>query len=125
MATETQLDASHDDEYSLEYFRANVKGCPNLKLFRDCVNIFGHLSSVLLTFPIKKPLETYEARYRRMESKVVSDYIMSRSNPEAVAALDSLIMEFNANLNTINDQEDFVAVEKFFKEALKIVEESQ
>ena len=49
------------------------------------------------------------------------DYVMELSDPEAVAAYDQLVDEFNADLERIKTEQDFAAAKDFARRAKELI----
>lgn len=95
-----------------------------LKINLDYTNAWAYLVYVLDQKCIEdlEPIRLYEEYFRskpRERKEVV--YIMSMSDPEAVAALDRAVTEFNTDLDRIKQEEDWEAVENFIAKIKKLM----
>lgn len=97
------------------------------KLDVDYLNVWTSLRNRLelikrdsLDFQSLPPALHYEKYLQQYPEDV--EYIMKLSDPEAVAAMDRLVDEYNADLERIRREKDFVAVGGFVARAIKIVD---
>jgi len=86
------------------------------KLYGDAFNAWP------IYRPIQRlcPVEHYE-NYLCRTSPQSKDYIMSISDPEAVAAFDRLVDEFNADVERIKQQNDEATKDRFVQRAKELI----
>lgn len=102
-------------------------GC---KMDHDAINVWGSLSFVLpglsQTWDRVTPRRHYkeyvmESDKKNNENQKYADFVMERSDPQAVAAFDALVDEFNADLERIKREKDYNALKNFLARAKELV----
>lgn len=111
-----------------EFARGRRLTRDSLNLWEDVRVWFGEKEEcerlgIPFTFEPLKPLEHYEAYYKRKLSwnEGEADELMEKSDPPAVAAFDALVDEFNLHLDEVV-QKGLSEVTKYYRRAVEIVD---
>jgi hypothetical protein len=115
------------DTLSSEEIEMAMKGLNQSKTLNvDVLNAWAQIMPMfrsIVKIEQLEPIEKYEDYFKRKEAQSpgLYDYVMSLSSPEAVAALNDLATEFNADLDRIKREKDYGALEKYFERAREII----
>lgn len=121
---ETPVEHSKIYQYAVERFD---DGC---KLDHDAMNVWVVLGyavpAVPMTLERLKPVRHYQEYVEGIDQKfgengVYAAMIMQRSDPQTVAAFDALAVEFNADLERIKREKDFVTAKQYLEKAKELV----
>lgn len=78
-----------------------------------------------LFWEILKPIEKYKDYLIMQYDKASFDYVISKSDPEAILELDRLIDEFNADFERIKEEKNCDALLAWRDRAVKIIREKK
>ena len=118
MEIENGGNSQHENDKIAEEFIRRM--FTHAKLDHDTYNVWHKLplNEKQWKGPIE-PLQHYEERIRRAAN--LSDLILQLSDPEAVAAYNRLVDEFNAALPEINRKKYFETTRNFWERARKLI----
>ena len=68
-----------------------------------------------------RPRDTYEAHFHARKEPEVANYVLASSRQNSVLSYNSLVMEFNGDLERIKKEKDHMAVRSFYDRAKELV----